>query len=421
MSIKILVYVDQKGITHKVGTLSLQSRRKIPDASFKFDSQWQKNADNYALNPLFEVTKNFNHPHPNLKSLGSIGDSTPDNWGRFLVTRNYRYLSEQEKQELTKSDAGFLLAAGDFTRQGALRFATEEGGSFLRTQEQSTIPPLRKLDELLKASLNLRTEAQTDNDVKLLHELGSALGGARAKASVLDKHNQLAIAKFPEKSDRWPVIQWEAVALTIAHNAGIPVPKWSLEKIVSEHVLVLQRFDRIGTKRIPFLSAMSMIKTKDFEHVSYLDLLDAIRRHGSRPKQDAQNLWKRIVFNILISNTDDHLRNHGFLYADNGWMLSPAYDMNPTPIRVRQEFLSLAIDEVSPLCSMELAFDTAKKFGINSKQAKSIAHKVGLAVTKWREYAKQFGLNDKECDLMASAFEHEDLPMALNSVQTTQL
>jgi serine/threonine-protein kinase HipA len=178
-------------------------------------------------------------------------------------------------------------------------------------------------------------------------------------------------------------------------------------------VLILKRFDRNGQIRIPFLSAMSMLAAADNEAHSYLEIVDAIRLYGNNPERDLPQLWRRIVFNIMISNTDDHLRNHGFLYEDMGWVLSPAYDLNPTPVDIKRRMLSLAIDKVDATASLELAYEVASLFGLKSVGAKHIAHEVGSAVKGWRECAARYGISGKEISRMESAFEHEDLKQAL--------
>ena len=214
---------------------------------------------------------------------------------------------------------------------------------------------------------------EDDDDLRLILAPGSSLGGARAKASVLDLQGQLSIAKFPQADDAYPVMQWEAVALDLARRAGIDVPTWRLEQVADRTALLLRRFDRDGDGRIPFLSAMSMLGAADNEDHSYLEIVDALRQFGSQPERDCAQLWWRIVFNILISNTDDHLRNHGFLFdGAGGWCLSPAYDMNPTPLDVKAGILSLAIDEADDTASLDVALGMARQCGLKQPAAKEI-------------------------------------------------
>ena len=234
------------------------------------------------------------------------------------------------------------------------------------------------------------------------------LGGARAKASVLDLQSQVAIAKFPQADDAYPVMRWEAVALDLADRAGIDVPTWRLEQVADRTALLLRRFDRDGDVRVPFLSAMSMLGAADNEDHSYLEIVDPLRQFGSQPEQDCAQLWRRIVFNILISNTDDHLRNHGFLFdSAGGWRLSPAYDMNPTPLDVKARILSLAIDEADDTASLDVVLGMARQCGLKLPAAKEIIGEVQAAVSQWRAYADSHGLNARDIGRMASAFEYQ--------------
>ena len=257
------------------------------------------------------------------------------------------------------------------------------------------------------------SDEDSDEDLQLLLAPGSSLGGARPKASVRDRDGHLMIAKFPNKGDEVNTVLWEGVALTLAANAGIPVPAWRIETIADKPVLLLRRFDREQGHRVPFLSAMSMLNAKDNEPRSYMEFVDVLRQHGASPRADMQALWRRIVFSILISNTDDHLRNHGFLWAGPaGWRLSPAYDLNPVPTDIRPRILSTAIDLDDSTASLRLAFQVAGYFELDQSASHRIAAEVGAAVVMWRRVAVKLGLTSTEIDHMASAFEHEDLKAA---------
>src|SRR5262249_52623208 len=256
-------------------------------------------------------------------------------------------------------------------------------------------------------------DKETDEELRLLFAPGSSLGGARPKASVREKDGHLAIAKFPRKDDEINTVVWEAVALSLAEKAGVVVPKRHLETVAKKPVLLLRRFDRDGARRIPFLSAMSMLGSKDMETRSYLEIVDSLRQHGAAPKADMEALWRRLVFNILISNTDDHLRNHGFLYAgQEGWRLSPAYDLNPVPVDIKPRILTTAINEDDNTTSLALAMDVAEYFDLKKEKAKTIAAEVGKVVSKWQDEAARQGIGKTEIERMASAFEHEDLKQA---------
>ena len=308
----------------------------------------------------------------------------------------------------------YLLMVDDEARQGALRFAEREGGPFLAGPGQRKIPALIDLPQLLSAAERVLSGTDSGEDLRLLLAPGSSLGGARPKASVRDRGGHLAIAKFPNPGDEVNTVLWEAVALTLAAKAGIPVPVWRVATVSGKPVLLLRRFDREREMRLPFLSAMSMLDAQDNEPRSYLEFVDVLRQYGAAPKEDMHALWRRIVFSILISNTDDHLRNHGFLWAGPaGWRLSPAYDLNPVPTDIKPRVLSTAIDLDDRTASLKLALEVAGYFELGEAEAHKIAGQVGHAVATWRKQAAKLGLTPAGIDRMASAFEHEDLQAAL--------
>jgi serine/threonine-protein kinase HipA len=354
------------------------------------------------------------HTTDDIPMFGAIGDSAPDRWGRALMRRKERRRADREKQApRTLFEIDYLLLVDDQTRAGAVRFKAEEGGPFLRESDGGRVPPLVELPKLLSAAQHVIDEDETDEDLRLLLAPGSSLGGARPKASVREKDGRLAIAKFPRKDDEVNTVLWEAVVLNLAEKSGINVASGRVEKIGKKPVLILQRFDRKDAQRIPFLSAMSMLGAKDNQPRSYLEIVDVLRRYGAAPMRDMEALWRRIVFNIMISNTDDHLRNHGFLYeGPNGWRLSPAYDLNPVPVDIKPRVLSTSINEDDGTASLDLAMEVAEYFELEASAARKIATQTGRAASKWRLVAKQMGIKDVEIDRMASAFEHADLDRA---------
>jgi len=413
----IFVYVDLQSTPHLVGRLWTRHAKGKESASFEYDERWLAYPGKFALEPALTLGPGPQHTRAGRCLFGSLGDSAPDRWGRVLIQREEQRKARAENRALrTLSEADYLLGVGDISRQGALRFSDQEGGEFLAPQTAASIPPLIRLGELLNAAMHAAAGEERERELQLLLAPGSSLGGARPKASVIDKDGKLAIAKFPQKDDTWPVTLWEAVALDLAGRAGLNVPDWRIERVEDRSVLLLRRFDRENSTRIPFLSAMSMLDAQDNEQHSYLEIMDALRLHGIRPEKDTRQLWRRIVFNILISNTDDHPRNHGFLYdANGGWRLSPAYDINPMPTDIKQRHLSLAIDEADTTASLTLAFEVARRFGLKATEAKEIAAEVGHAVSTWRDRAAALGLTAKEIARMESAFEHDDLKLSLSA------
>ena len=414
MNREIIVSIDLRGAPVLVGRLWSRVRNRRESASFEYDPGWLANPERFALEPALGLTPGPFHTPPEKTLFGAIGDSAPDRWGRVLMRRAERRRADREgRTPRTLFEADFLLMVDDEARQGALRFATEPDGPFLAEPAGARIPPLIALPRLLSAVEKVANEEEDDEDLRLLLAPGSSLGGARPKASVRDIDGHLAIAKFPHKQDDWSVVLWEGVALSLAAGAGIDVPAWRIEEAAGKHVLIVRRFDRAPKRRIPFLSAMSMLDAVTNEAHSYLEIAEALRRHGAATKEDLGQLWRRIVFNVLISNTDDHLRNHGFLYGGNaGWHLSPAYDLNPVPVDVRPRVLSTSIDPDDPSASIHLALETAEYYGLTAGEAKRVAAAVAKATTAWRAEAARLGIAGREIDRMASAFEHEDLESA---------
>jgi serine/threonine-protein kinase HipA len=411
---QVLVYVDLEGRPHLVGRLWARVRKGRESATFEYDAAWLMHPVRFALEPALVLSHGPYHTAVGRRIFGAIGDSAPDRWGRTLIQREERRRAREEKRTpRTLGEVDYLLGVSDIARQGALRFAENEGGPFLAASVQ--IPPLVKLSELLNAALRLTADSGSDEDLKVLLAPGSSLGGARPKASVMDREGHLAIAKFPQQGDLVRVTLWEAVALTLSDRAGIRTPKWRVEDVGGRAVLLLRRFDREHEQRIPFLSAMSLLDAADHESRSYLEIADGLRRYGARPVEDCAHLWRRIVLNVLISNTDDHLRNHGFLYEHaRGWRLAPAYDLNPMPVDIKPRILTTAIDEADPSASLELALGVATHFGLKPRDARMIVRQVGAAVTHWREVATSLGLSSDEIERMASAFEHDDLRNAVS-------
>jgi serine/threonine-protein kinase HipA len=419
MDREVLVHVDLDGVPHLVGRLWSRLRKSRETASFEYDAAWLGNPARFSLEPALQLGPGPFHTAADLPMFGAIGDSAPERWGRALMRRMERRRAEREKQApRTLREIDYLLLVDDEARQGALRFAERIGGPFLREEGAGRTPPLIELPRLLSAAERVIDETDTDEDLRLLLAPGSSLGGARPKASVRDRDGHLAIAKFPRRDDEYRTVLWEAVSLALAARAGILVPEARIEAVAGRPVLLVRRFDREGARRIPFLSSMSMLGARDNETRSYLEIVDALRQHGAAAKEDIQGLWRRIVFNILMSNTDDHLRNHGFLYAGaGGWRLSPAYDLNPVPVDVKPRVLTTAITEDDPTASLPVALGVAGYFELDDARARAVAAEVARAVETWRDEAARQGLSREEIARMASAYEHADLTMALSFAQ----
>ncbi len=414
----VYVYVDLDGQPVLVGTLYARFRKGRESATFTYDNSWLAHPSRFALEPALVLHDLAHHTHAGQALFGAFGDSAPDRWGRMLMQRAARQRARAEQRELNSlNEIDYLLGVNDETRQGALRFSDSLGGPFLAPPGNGPrVPPLIDLPALLAASDRIAADQDGDDDLRLLLAPGSSLGGARPKASVRDHDGRLLIAKFPHPNDETNLPAWEALALRLAAAAGINAATARLETVADRSVLLLDRFDRAGTERIAFLSTMSLIGARDNESHSYLEIADALRQCSASPQEDLAELWRRIVFSILISNVDDHLRNHGLLWdGAKGWRLAPAYDLNPTPTDVRPRSLSLAIDDQEHTASLELAFEVAGYFGLDAKVATRIASEVGKAVVGWRHEARRLAIRAAEIDRMASAFEHKDLKLATSS------
>lgn len=415
MEREVLVYIDLQGRPCLAGRLWARVRKDRESATFEYDKNWLAHPERFSLQPALKLGPGPFHTTSDRPLFGAIGDSAPDRWGRALMRRAERRRAEREgRAPRTVREIDYLLMVDDAARQGALRFAEREAVPFLAESGPTKIPPTFELPRLLSAAERVLGDKDTDEDLRLLLAPGSSLGGARPKVAVQDRDGHLTIAKFPNQRDEVNTVVWEAVALTLAAKAGIPVPVWRLETLADKPVLLLRRFDRDRGTRLPFLSATSMLDAKDNEARSYLEFVDALRQHGATPKEDTHDLWRRIVFNILISNTDDHLRNHGFLWAGpSGWRLSPAYDLNPVPVDIKPRVLATAIDLDDSTASLSLALKVAPYFELGSDEAHRIVAQVGRAVATWRKEAAKLGLAPGEIDRMATAFEHEDLKAAV--------
>lgn len=420
MADPILVYIDLEGQQHFVGRLWPHGSVNTQSATFEYATEWRQSALAFALEPALEIDQAQYHTQVGKALFGSIGDSSPDRWGRTLMKREIQYLADASKTTpRTLREIDFLLMVNDEARMGALRFKLNNGGPFLASTDDG-LPPVIDLGRLLAAAEKI--ESSNPEDVKDLKDLfapGSSLGGARPKASVKGPDGKFYVAKFPSNKDEWDVPLWEYVAFKIAERAGISSPKAILQMVNQKKVLLTERFDRApGNIRTPYLSAMSILGYSDGDNGSYLEIADALSRYGAKATEDKKELWRRIVLNIMISNYDDHLRNHGFLYAGmNGWTLSPVFDLEPTPSGEKARHLHTHIGFYDAEASLEEALSVVGEFALELDEARKIAQEVGQATGKWRFFASQCRATAKEIDKMSTAFEHADLRQAVKPIK----
>ena len=411
MPADVEVHIDLDGEVRRVGTLYSPRRGPRAPVTFEYHDIWLDDPNRFSLEPALQLNRGAFAPNEGL--FGSIGDSAPDTWGRRLMQRAERRRAEHEGRAVrTLGEMDYLLGVSDVARIGALRFR-RTGEEAFQAKTDTAVPGLIELGRLLAVTERILRDEETDEDLQLIFAPGSSLGGARPKASVVDQHGNLAIAKFAKETDDYRIELWEAIAMQLAEAAGIIVPANELLDVAGKPVLLSRRFDRVGPHRIPFLSGLSMMGLKDGEHGSYPELVDALTQFGARASTDAAELFRRMVLNVLISNVDDHLRNHGFLWRDKaGWTLSPVYDLNPVPVDVKPRILTTNIDLDEATCDIDLVLSVAGYFGLTAKEAKAIVSRVGHAVSTWRDVAKRNGAKAAEIERMASAFEHEDLERA---------
>jgi serine/threonine-protein kinase HipA len=404
----IEVDVQIAGSAVPAGALWTHRHGQSESATFSYREDYLQRADAYELDPGLPLQGGQQQTPVKQPLFGAMSDCAPDSWGRQLVRRaEVERARAAHTQQRGLAEVDFLLGARDDLRQGALRFRGRDGARYLAVETEG-VPHLIGLPRLLNAAEELERDEPTSEDLRLLLHGGSSLGGARPKAHVLDTEGCLAIAKFPSSTaDDWDVIRWEAVALTLAEDAGIAVAEHDLHVIENRPVLVVRRFDRDGETRIGYLSAMTMLQARDGEQASYLEIGQAIEERSPDAVADLRELWRRIVFTILISNTDDHLRNHGFLRKSTaGWSLSPVFDLNPNPEGAAKQ-LATAIDEHNAEASLATALNVAGLFRLSEADARQIVDELTTVTARWREVARAMGLATPELRRLAPAFEHE--------------
>lgn len=407
----IWVYADWKGLPDAkcMGILSVQQAKGRKTFSFSYDKDWIACTEQLMLDP--DISWFTGPQFPNRKeNFGIFLDSMPDTWGRTLMKRKAVIKANDLGQPVPKLyDIDFLLGVHDLNRMGALRFKLNPEGPFLDNDLVSPTPPWTTIRELQYAAELIESNVDTEEVRKWLTMLmapGSSLGGARPKANVLDENNQLWIAKFPSTNDTLDKAAWEFLAYRLAKEAGIEMAQCKLENVAGRYrTFFTKRFDREKQERIHFASAMTMIgKNEELirDNVpSYLEIAEFIQFSGSQIDKDLEQLWRRIIFNILISNTDDHLRNHGFILTADGWRLSPAYDINPS---IDKNGLALNIDMDNNALDLELAKSVDLYFRLNENKMNRIIDEVRSSVSVWQKLAGEIGIPRSEQKQMAAAF-----------------
>lgn len=402
------VHLDapELGVRQRVGVLYRHVLRTDIPASFEYDKDWLKHDQAFALDPRLELWRGEQHPPADIPAFGVFMDSAPDRWGRVLMERREAAAAARDVRKMrTFHEMDFLLGVYDHTRMGGLRFC-EPGGPFLDNSDNAA-PPVTDLKELAYISQRIEEPGveklpEYERWLALLIAPGTSLGGARPKANFTDDQ-KLWIAKFPAKDDRYDVGGWEYLMHVLARKAGIVVPEARLEHLSDRYgTFCSARFDRIADGRRMYASAMTLLERQDGEAgASYLDLAEFISDHGAKGHidEDLAQLFRRVLFNILVGNRDDHLRNHGFIREPSGWRLSPAFDINPNTAKQTH---ALAIDSKNTEPDIRVAMDQAGLYRLDQKSAQSMLDEVRNAIADWRTEARKLQLPAVEVQRMES-------------------
>lgn len=413
------VYVGHE--SRLVGTLHYDQTGAREHAAFVYDETWLAAADRFALEPDLPLVRGSQfHRKASEGSVfhAAIADTEPDGWGRRVILRDHAKRRQAAKRAGSKTGAtqlnavDFLLAVDDGSRVGALRFR-DEAGVFQRATEpgRRTAPPLLELQHLMSASRAVETETETAADLAYLRGRGTSLGGLRPKCSVVDDDGLLAIGKFPSVQDERAITKGEVLAMTLAKTAGLNVAAARIVDSDGVSVALIRRFDRtIEGRRLMYVSAATLLGVESgaTHEPRYTEIVDALRVNGAAAQADIEELWRRIAFSILITNVDDHLRNHGFLHAERGlWRLAPAFDLNPFPDRAR-ELKTWVSAEAGPEATVEALMSVIAYFRLPLPRAKKILRRIEKAVSGWRAVGRELGLTKRELDDFEDAFEHPE-------------
>ena len=407
MSKSLYIYLDEAYTDSPVllGVLMAEAARGHEVFSMSLSEKWLHHSRCQLLDPDLQLYSGHQYLPEAKTNFGFLLDSSPDRWGRMLLERRETVRAKDENRpRKTLIESDFLLGVYDESRMGALRIKTAPDGVFMDNDASLNIPPIASIGQLEQASLAF--EAEDNRWLQMLVAPGSSLGGARPKANVRMEDGRLWIAKFPSRQDRYDVGAWEAVAMTLAQQCGITVAPFVARRFSGQYrTFLTQRFDRNAMgQRLHFTSAMTMLGYRDGDTAgcSYLELADWISRHCCQVDENLRQMWRRMVFNIAISNCDDHLRNHGFLLGRNGWTLTPAYDLNPTPYG---QGLSLNINEYDNALDMGLALEIGSYFGIGKQEAQSEIENIRSVVSNWEQVANRLHISREEWEQIRPAFQ----------------
>jgi len=401
----------------RVGSLVYVRQGRRENSAVAYDESWLASPGRFNVSADLQLALGY-QPHKAASPRdsvfhGAIADTAPDAWGRRVIARDHARRRKDDPRLPVLTEIDYLLAVDDFSRVGALRLSDSDG-RWHRTVAagRRSTPPLIELERIFQASRALERGQETIEDLRYLQGKGTSLGGMRPKCTILDEDGWLAIGKFPSAGDARSVTRGEVLAMTLASRAGIDAAPARIVQLDDAPVAVVRRFDRDGDDgRIPYQSAASLLQASREEDRSYTEIVDAIRTHGHAPTQDVQQLWRRLVFNLLITNVDDHLQNHGFLHVERGqWRLAPAFDLNPFPDKDRESKIWLS-EQDGPITDVQMLLARSAYFALDADRALAVLTEVHAAVSSWRQLAlsPEVGLRPAELDDFAPAFEHEQM------------
>lgn len=415
---QVQVCVGKAGLP--LGSLVYVRQGRRENCAFAYDEAWLANPARFNVSADLQLmpghqTHKAASPHDSVFH-GAIADTAPDAWGRRVIARDHAKRRKADPRLAALTELDYLLAVDDFSRVGALRLS-DPHGVWCRTvpEGRRTTPPLIELERIYQATRAVERGQETAEDLRYLQGKGTSLGGMRPKCTIVDEDGWLAIGKFPSVNDTRSVTRGEVLALKLATLAGIDAAPARIVALADVPVAVIRRFDRDGAAgRIPYQSAASLLQASREEERSYTEIVDAIRSHGHAPTQDVRQLWRRLLFNLLITNVDDHLQNHGFLHVERGlWRLAPAFDINPFPDKDRESKTWLS-ELDGPITDVGMLLNHAAYFALDEEQSLVILGEVHAAVSNWQQTAlgPDVGLRPAELDDLAPAFEHEQMDAA---------
>ncbi|MEK7947366.1 type II toxin-antitoxin system HipA family toxin [Pigmentiphaga sp. YJ18] len=412
---QVQVCIGKAGLP--LGSLVYVQQGRRENCAFAYDEAWLANPERFNVSADLQLMPGHQphkaaSPHDSVFH-GAIADTAPDAWGRRVIARDHAKRRRIDPKLAALTELDYLLAVDDFSRVGALRLHGPDGAWHRTVPEgRRTTPPLIELEHIYQASRAVERGQETAEDLRYLQGKGTSLGGMRPKCTMVDEDGWLAIGKFPSVNDTRSVARGEVLALKLATLAGIDAAPARIVSLADVPIAVIRRFDRDGADgRIPYQSAASLLQASREEDRSYTEIADAIRSHGHEPTRDLRQLWRRLVFNLLITNVDDHLQNHGFLHVAHGlWRLAPAFDVNPFPDKERESKTWLSETD-GPITDVQMLLARASYFALDKKQALGVLADVYGAVVHWRQTAlgADVGLRANELDDFAAAFEHEQM------------